>query len=170
MLVVMSAHEQLEGRTVTVQDVNVTLEASQLICSVYDAVQQVKWPSSGRQLNFDPTPNPVLQSLLTYCYVVGILESNEIAAAVDSDPAVKYLCANYLPTAETIRQFRRRHVPYLKMSLAVLLRGLATGTTESYSSYALDQMDQSSPNYSFHGLAAERLSRAVRADSHALDA
>ena len=165
----MSVQHQLDNRTLTVPDVNVTLEISRLICSVYDAVQQANWPASGRSLNADPTPDAILQSVLTYCYAVGILESTEIAAAAENDPAVEYLCANYRPTAQTIRDFRRRHVPYVKMSLVALFRTLATAAPESYSSLAFERLTRCSPNYNFPRLAAERLASAVKADSHALD-
>ena len=165
----MSTQNQLDGRSVTVPHLNATLEISRLICSVYDAVQQVNWPASGRSLNADPTPDAVLQSVLTYCYAVGILESTEIAAAAENDPAVEYLCANYRPTAQTIREYRRRHVPYFKMSLVALFRTLAAAAPESYSSLAFERLVRCSPNYNFPSLAAERLSSAVRADSHALD-
>jgi hypothetical protein len=164
----MNAHEQLEGRTVTVPDLNVTMDASGLICSVFNAVQQTNWPVS-RALRPEVTPEPVLQSLLTYCYAVGILASEEIESAVWHEPAVNYLCANYEPDAQAIRNFRRRHATFLKGAVANLFKLLASAVDENYSDLSMRRLERFSPNQSFLTLASQRIARAIKADSHALD-
>jgi hypothetical protein len=41
--------------------------------------------------------------------------------------------------------------------------------SNTYGSFSLERMERFSPNHTFFTLAAQRLSRAVAADSHALD-
>jgi hypothetical protein len=164
----MNAHEQLEGRAVTVPDMDLTVEASRLICSVFDAVQRTNWPVS-RGHRADATPEPVLQSLVVYCYAVGILASDEIEYAARNDAAVQYLCANYEPDATTIRNFRRGHLPFVKSAMANLFKGLAQVGAESYYELSMGRLGRYSPNHNFHSLAEKRIARAIAADSHALD-
>lgn len=171
----MSTHAQLESRAISIPGLSITVEESRLICSVFDAVQHVDWPQSGRSLHQDPTPDAVLQSLLTYCYAVGIVASDEIESAAIHDSAVRYLCANHTPKWETIREFRRRHGPFLKSSVAALFKIIANPTDPSssssgyYTNDSLERFSRFSPNHTFLTLAAQRLSHAVAADSHALD-
>jgi hypothetical protein len=167
--VVMNTHEQMQMRTTSVPDMNVTLEMPRLICAVFDAVQQTNWPLPSRNAPEEATPNNILQSLLTYCYAVGIVGSNEIATAAIQDPAVRYLSANYLPTCEELRFFRRRHNTFLTAALANLFRILAKSATDTYSSYSLERVGRFSRNHNFQHLAAQRLARAIEMDSHALD-
>ena len=164
----MNAHQELEGRAVTVPDLNVTVEVSRLICSVFDAVQQTNWPVS-RGHRADATPEPVLQSLVVYCYAVGMLESEEIGFATRSDAAVRYLCANYEPDATAIRNFRRRHMPFVKSALANLFKLLANAGSENYGVLSMRRLERFSPNHNFSSLAELRFARAIEADSHALD-
>lgn len=164
----MNTHEQLEGRTVTVPDMNVTVEVSRLICSVFDAVQQTNWPVS-RAHRGDVMPEPVLQSLLVYCYAVGLVASDEIELAAHQDPAVKYLCANHELEASAIRNFRRGHAPFLKSAVANLFKLLANAGQESYSDFSIRRLERSSHIHGFQSLAAQRIGRAIEADSHALD-
>jgi hypothetical protein len=164
----MNAHEQLESRTVTVPDLNISLSAPRLICSVFEAVQHVTWPKKVRAQDSDTTPDAILQSVLTYCYAIGILASDEIETAAVHDPVIRYLSANYRPKWEAIREFRRRNVKELKESLAVTFK-LVTAIPASDSAYSFGLFDRFFPNQTFCNLAGQRLSRAVEADSHALD-
>lgn len=164
----MSTYEQLQSRLIAVPELNVILESSRLICSVYEAVQSVAWGHS-QPIGIDPTPAPILQSLLTYCYAVGIVGSADIEWAAVNDPAARYLCANHVPAWETIRSYRRRHSEALKSALAGLFKLLAHMPSETYGACSLRRMERFSPNFNFHTLAAQRISRAIEADSHALD-
>ena len=102
----MNTHEQMQMRTTSVPDMNVTLEMPRLICAVFDAVQQTNWPLPSRNAPEEATPNNILQSLLTYCYAVGILGSNEIQFAIPGTSRLTHLndniqaAAGSLPTAK----------------------------------------------------------------------
>jgi len=162
-----NVHQQLALQTVNVPDLNLTLEATRLICSVYQAVQQVTWRRGKPAPDADPTPYAILQSLLTYSYAVGNLCSDDIQAAAIHDPAARYLCANHTPRSETIREFRRHNTASVTASLAHLFKTITAAAPETYSAYSFERAF--SPNRNFHTLAQQRLARAIQADSHALD-
>lgn len=148
----MSTYEELQGHWVNIPDLHVCLPAPRLICAVYDAVQQEPSPLSPAH-HFDSLSAPILHALLTYCYAVGVYASEEIEFATQHDPALRYLCANHTPKWETIREFRRRNIKPLQSSLTALCC----------------RLNPAQSSYSMHRLAAERLSRAIQSDSHALD-
>jgi hypothetical protein len=162
-----NAHQELALQTVTVPDLNVTLEATRLICSVYQAVQQVTWRRGAPAPDADPTPYAILQSLLTYSYAVGNVCSDDIEAASIHDPAARYLCANHTPRSETIREFRRHNSASVTAALANLFKTITAAAPETYSAYSFARSFSSNRN--FHFLAQQRLARAIQADSHALD-
>src|SRR5687767_8648413 len=109
----------LERRNVVIRDdAAIPLEVKALIHLVYDAVAHVNWLPSYRLPGADSTPEPILRTVLTFCYATGIYSSGEIEAAAEHDAIVQYLCANHRPHWETIREFRRTNVPSLKIALA----------------------------------------------------
>lgn len=167
--VTMNVYEEIQCQTVTVGSLNVTVEATRLICSVFEAVQQSNWPVGRMSNDSDRVPEPILQSLLTYCYAVGVLSSEEIESEVRDNPAIRYLCANYVPTAASIRNFRRQNVHFLKAALGRLFTLLKYNSTETYSTYSLKRLEKAAQSDSFRILAEERVQQAIAADSHALD-
>ena len=165
----MNVYEEIQCQTVTVPGLNVTIDATRLICAVFDAIQQTNWPIGRANSDLDGVPEPILQSLLTYSYAVGILSSDQIEAEFDENPAIRYLCANDAPTAAAIRSFRRRNAHFLKPALGVLFKLITNNSTETYSTYSFQRLERSASSESFQTLAAERINQAVAADSHALD-
>ena len=143
----------MEERTVHVSDsVRVAGEAGRLIRMVYEAgASGVCRPEP----TGDGTPEPVLQSVLTFCYATGIYGSQEIEAAAAHDPVVRYLCANHRLQWETIREFRRRKSLALEIAVA--------------RTFALALHDSPRFANSYYSAAARALSCAVRADSYAMD-
>ena len=72
----------------------------------------------------------MMLTLLCYCYSAGILGSQHIEWAIQSDLMLRYICAGESPDWLTIRRFRRQHVELLCQGLAYLLkrvRALKTG-------------------------------------------
>jgi len=156
-----------EKRTVTVgDDARIAVTASDLIRLVYDAVGQVNWPPDHRSLEGDPTPDPILRTVLTFCYATGIHSSGEIEAAAEHDPVIRYLCANHPPQWETIREFRRRNVPSLKFALSRVFKGAWQNRSHPYSAYSVNRLF---PERDYLAAAGQGLGRAVQADSYALD-
>jgi hypothetical protein len=148
-----TTHEALhEVRKIMVrEDLELPFPATLLIRMVYDATDHALWaPSAGRS---DEPPDSVLRSVLVYCYATGVFSSSDIEAAAAHDPVVRYLCANHRPQWQTIRDFRRRNVPGLKLALARL--------------FALSLCEAQS--FEHRCEAEQRLARAIQADSCAMD-
>jgi hypothetical protein len=154
-----TTHEALQEvqKVIVREDLELVFPAAMLIRMVYDATEHASWirpvPSP-----YDGTPDTILRSVLTYCYSVGIFSSADIEAAAAHDPAVRYLCANHLPRWETIRDFRRRNMPGLRLAVGNLLYLAAR-------CYQRDHLFL----HELHAEAGRRLGRAIQADSHALD-
>ena len=123
-----------------------------LLSHVYQAVQAVGWPKADAAL-FRETPEPVLRTILTYCYAAGIWSSEDIQAACLHDPTVRYICANDFPSWPVIREFRRRNLPWLSLALQHLLRSITQNSRVS----------------DVRREAERRLARAIQADSNAMD-
>lgn len=68
----------------------------------------------------DPCP-PMMLTLLTYCYAVGVYASADVELACENRAQVRYICARQCPSAETIRRFRRVHRLRLERCLARVL-------------------------------------------------
>jgi hypothetical protein len=129
----------------------VPVETRALLRMVFESVHQVEWPN-GKASSLITMPEPVLRTVLTYGYGIGILSSEDIAAATVHDETVRYLCANHRPTWQTVREFRRSNVPCLTEALAELFAKAAPAR-----------------NFNPRLAATERLAAAIRADSAAMD-
>ena len=139
------------------EDLELVLPATMLIRMVYEATEHACWMHPVPPQD-DNTPDTVLRSLVTYCYGVGIFSSADIEVAVSHDPVVHYLCANHRPQWQTIRDFRRRNMPGLKLAIGNLLY-LAARCFQRHDLLWHDHQSE----------ADRRLGRAIQADSNALD-
>lgn len=127
----------------------VTVKTDRLIRCVFEAVHQVEWPCHGQ--NDDGAPEPVLRTLLTYCYTMGILASEEIESAARHDSTIRYLCANHFPDWQEVRAFRRKNVVWLVEALNHVFGCLTSSEFDSRAE------------------AERRLAAAIQADSMAMD-
>jgi len=140
-------------------DASQRIEKIVLMRLVFDAVHETNWPPAPMPIG-DATPEPVLRTLLTYCYACGIFSSAEIEAAAQHDSNVRYLCANDSPQFKEIRRFRRRSITHLRESLARIL----------YSVWNILNADCAPVSFlAFVAEADHRLASAVEADSAAMD-
>jgi hypothetical protein len=154
-----TTHEVLQEvqKVMVREDQELVFPTSMLIRMVYESTEHASWASPVPSPR-DNTPDSVLRSVLTWCYAIGIFSSADIEAAASHDPAVRYLCANHRPHWQTVRDFRRRNSPGLKLAVGNLL----------YLAARCIQRDE----LFWHDLqseAARRLARAIQADSYALD-
>ncbi len=69
-------------------------------------------------------PPKSMLGVVTYCYAKGLLASQEIERKLWKDNAVRASCANDLPTAKTIRRFRRLNRGMIQICLEKTLRRL----------------------------------------------
>ena len=116
------------------------LSRNTLVRLALDAVQNLSWPTPA------PTAHPaggfsqrMMATLLTYCYATGTFGSQDIEAACELDPTVRYICAREYPDWRNIRRFRRDHADLLRQSLTyVLLQAWA---------WRVDQAEAEYPGY-----------------------
>jgi hypothetical protein len=133
---------------------------STLIRMAFEAVDATEWPRPLPPLP-DRTPEPVLRTLLAFCYCAGIFASAEIRELSSSDATVRYLCANDNPTFEELRCFRRQNVSHLRETLARMIHACWSelhpdeAEVRSFLPFLVD--------------ADRRLRRAIEADSAAMD-
>jgi hypothetical protein len=152
-----SLRHELEGTLPL--DLSRGIEASELMRVVFDAVHETNWPAARTPLG-NATPEPVLRTVVIYCYACGVFSSAEIESRAELEPDVRYLCANDVPEFEEIRRFRRNNITRLRESLARTL----------YAGWQL--LNAGRAPISFLAFVAEadyRLSLAIEADSAAMD-
>jgi hypothetical protein len=149
--------QQLEGSLPL--DASQRIESTELMRLVFDAVHDTAWPTALAPIG-DAIPEPVLRTVLAYCYACGVYSSAEIEAMARHDGTVRYLCANDFPKFEEIRRFRRRYLPLLRETLARTLHSVWKIVNPDLSPIT---------GLAFIAEADHRLACAVEADSAALD-
>ncbi len=151
-------------------DVRIWLSERDLLLEVYEAVERVSWPAGPGLIG--ETPVPVLRTLITYAYSIGMFVSRDIECSIGADPTLRYICAGYAPTWQTIRQFRRLHSATIKNSLEELLVRLFHKYGIEAGSYALASIGRlaglTNPSVA-RWEAALRIQLALKADSAEMD-
>ncbi len=155
-----------------------------LTCLVLDAVSSHNQDLLGlrRITRPDEDLQPcVMLSLLAYAYATGRFASEHIEASLETDPRLRYLCANRYPTWNDIRRFRRLNRAALTNCLEVVFRrawALRTSGDLSLSpsgSPLAPERDTAgeTPSYlptaRFLAAASECVASAVFADTMAMD-
>ena len=116
---------ELTSRPRWPDDLRQWLGTTELIKLVLEAVQKVDWSFpplrtlAEQSRDFRPQ---MLLTLLTYSYASGLYDSEEIEAAVYSDPTISYLAAKTFPDRRTLRRFRRRQRELVKQCLIHVLK------------------------------------------------
>jgi hypothetical protein len=113
-------HSLLEGMSLP-EDLRQWLPERSLVHLALEAVQTVseRLPRAGS--NFQPFRPPMMLTLLSYCYAVGLSGSTDIERMAETDSTVRYICAGARPDWLTIQRFRRQNVELLRECLACLL-------------------------------------------------
>ena len=125
--------------------------------------------------NFRPA---MLLTLLAYCYATGVYGSADIQLATEHDQMIRYLCAGDYPDLCLIRSFRRYNHERITRSLSGVLRrvwelrfceedAVPIGSVSSSGSAPGWWIGVSALD--FRQEAEQRIVRAVRADSMAMD-
>jgi hypothetical protein len=121
-------------------------------------------------------PTAQLLALIGFCYLTGRLGSVEIEDWVETDEALRYLCAGRFPPSSVLRRFRRAH----REALGGLLEDVLSLAIRERVSQPWFTGARPDPTVSAGGRerlvaelsereAASRLTRAVLADTMALD-
>ena len=116
----------------------------------------------------------MLLSLLGYCYATALFDSREIEARINIDRTLRYLCAGQLPNWEDLRQFRRRNLHAVRLTVTELLK--AAWTRRRFDESGGDFQDAICMSAIPVGVEREiqleadrRIRWAMQADSMALD-
>lgn len=133
-----------------------TVGARTLMRMVFEAVDNAGWPQADRPPE-NGAPEPVLRTLVAYCYSCGIFSSLEIESRSQLDCNVRYLSANDHPTWQQLRQFRRANGKRLEETIARVLQAVT------------EEIGQIVPFSLCVVEAARRLQLAIQADSAAMD-
>lgn len=121
-------------------------------------------------------PTAQLLALLGFCYLTGRLGSVEIEDCLETDEALRYLCAGRFPPSPVLRRFRRVH----REALGGLLEDVLSLAIRERVSQPWFTGTRPDPKVSAGGRdprvaalsereAASRLTRALLADTMALD-
>ena len=113
---------------------------------------------------------PLFVTLLTYCYATGLYESRQIEFESKRDATLRYLCGNACPDWNILRNFRRFHREAITRSLVKLF----VLAWKSHFGFELGPECEGRETFQFWAVdfpreAAERVDRAIRCDSMALD-
>ena len=102
-------------------DLSLIIERPTLIRLAFEAVEATPWPAAQRP-QADRTPEPVLRTLIVFCYSVGVFASRDIESAARLDSSIRYLCANDFPRWQDLRKFRRNYLVQLNETIARMLQ------------------------------------------------
>ena len=163
-------------------DLSLYLGKKTVVKLVLDAVQTI----NGESVDYawfatdgKAFQRPMMLTLLTFCYASGTYGSADIELNIRRDQMTRYLCTKTYPDIDVIRGFRRLNRLLIKQCLAFVLRRaweLRFSEEQNDDNQNASCSDVSPTSWSAQRLtpdfaceAEERVARAVRADSMALD-
>ena len=172
----------VRGGFILPDDLSVYIGKKTLVKLILDAIEGLRAraarcesPASGHP-EFQPA---MLLTLLTYCYATGVYASTDIELGMQHDQMIRYLCAKNHLNLPMLREFRRYSRDRIKDCLAIVLQRVwelrfcdedacpmpaAANPGASFGRW-LDLR----PTPDFEAEAEQRIVRAVRADSMAMD-
>ena len=163
-------------------DLSVYIGKKTLVKLILDAIEGLNTRASGSEAL--ATANPEFQpammlTLLTYCYATGAYASSDIEFSMQHDQMIRYLCAKNHLGLPVLREFRRYSRARIKECLATVLRRVwelrfcdedaSPMAAASYPGVSFGRWLNRGPTPDFTAEAEQRIVRAVRADSMAMD-
>jgi len=162
------------------EDLSVCMGKKTLVKLILEAIEDLHARTSWRDSFTWGTPEcepGLMLTLLTYCYATGVYASTDIELNMQHDPMTRYLCAKSYLSLAALREFRRYNRDRIGECLAILLRRV-------WELRFCDENDcplaaaggpaipgrpsrRTAPDFAVE--ADQRIFRAVRADSMALD-
>ena len=163
-------------------DLSVYIGKKTLVKLILDAVEGLNARTAGREAvstgNPDSQPAMML-TLLTYCYATGVYASTDIELNMQHDRMIRYLCAKNYLDLPVLREFRRYSRDRIRECLAAVLQRVwelrfcdedaHPMAAASCLGVSFDRWQNRRPTPGFTTEAEQRIVRAVRADSMAMD-
>jgi hypothetical protein len=152
-------------------DLRCWFDERELVELALDAVQTVAVQSEF----FSPKPfeelSPgMLLTLMTYCYAIGMYDSENIEWAEENDATVRYICARTCPEWQTLRRFRKGNRQWIEQCLAYLLNQSRARRFAGNGDRPTGHIPVLSKNYlAALGCARRRVELAIMMDTAASD-
>ena len=163
-------------------DLSVYIGKKTLVKLILDAIEGLNARTTAREAGATGNPDfqpAMMLTLLTYCYATGVYGSTDIELNMQHDRMICYLCAKNYLNLPVLREFRRYSRDRIKECLATVLRRvweLRFCDEDAYTMVAASGLGVSfgrwlnmRPTPDFTAEAEQRIVRAVRADSMAMD-
>ena len=163
-------------------DLSVYIGKKTLVKLILDAIEGLNARTAAREAGATGNPDfqpAMMLTLLTYCYATGVYGSTDIELNMQHDRMIRYLCAKNYLNLPVLRKFRRQSRDRIKECLATVLRRvweLRFCDEDAYAMAAASYLGVSfgrwlnmRPTPDFTAEAEQRIVRAVRADSMAMD-
>ena len=172
----------VRGGFILPDDLSVYIGKKTLVKLILDAIAGINARTSrcGSVATGNPDFQPaVMLTLLTYCYATGVYASTDIELNMPHDRMIRYLCAKNYLNLPVLREFRRYSRDRIKECLASVLRRVwelrfcdedaCPRAAASYPGVSFGGWLNMTPTPDFTTEAEQRIVRAVRADSMAMD-
>jgi transposase len=163
-------------------DLSVYIGKKTLVKLILDAIEGLNAGTAGREAVATGKPDfqpAMMQTLLTYCYATGVYASTDIELSMQHDQMIRYLCAKNYLNLPVLREFRRYSRDRIKECLATVLRRVwelrfcdedaCPMAAVLYPGVSFGRRLNRRPTPDFTAEAEQRIVRAVRADSMAMD-
>ena len=163
-------------------DLSVYIGKKTLVKLILDAIEGLNARTAPPEAVATGNPNfqpAMMLTLLTYCYATGVYASTDIELNMQHDRMIRYLCAKNYLNLPVLREFRRYSRDRIKECLATVLRRVwelrfceedaCPRAAAPYPEAAFGRWLNMGPTPDFTAEAEQRIVRAVRADSMAMD-
>jgi hypothetical protein len=106
-------------------DLRALVDQSSLLNLALHTVAETDCPKSFSSASGEtPLSGPMMLTLTSYAYAIGLFGSRDIESTIYKDPTLRYICARQFPRWEDIRRFRRIHRDLVQATLGSLLTSL----------------------------------------------
>jgi transposase len=169
-------------RSILPDDLSGYIGKKTLVKLILEAIERLNTRTVGREAVATENPDfqpAMMLTLLTYCYATGVYSSTDIELSMQHDQMIRYLCAKNYLNLPVLREFRRYSRDRIRECLATVLQRVwelrfcdeddHPMAAVSYLGVSFGWWPNRGPAFDFRAEAEQRIVRAVRADSMAMD-
>ena len=169
-------------RSILPDDLSGYIGKKTLVKLILEAIERLNAQTTEREAVGTENPDfqpAMMLTLLTYCYATGVYSSTDIELSMQHDQMIRYLCAKNYLNLPVLREFRRYRRDRIRECLATVLQRvweLRFCDEDDHPMAAAPYLGVSFGWWLNRGLtpdfraeAEQRIVRALRADSMAMD-